>query len=93
MNSMSVMPPGSCLMSNELRGAARKLGQHAAAHVEHVLAQLVAAHVPGQHAAADVLESLADARAAGDAATAEQGLVLPGPGAFLLVALERREAR
>ena len=91
-NSMSTMPPSSCLRSNSV-GGVRMAGVHPPAHLDDVAAELAAIARQAQDRLALRLERRADRCVAGDEARARQRLVLPRPRVLALVAPECRKAR
>ena len=88
---MSAMPPASCLMSKRAGPTAPARGA-SAAHLQHVLAQAVAAHRLAQHRRAHLLEAPAQGRVSADGPGPQQRLMLPGPGLLELILLEGIDA-
>ncbi len=64
---------------------------HLGAHLADLLAQLRQVPLTPQHLGADVLERVAHILAAHQHPSADQGLMLPGPGFILLIALKRSQ--
>ncbi len=92
-NSMSAMPPGSCLRSNCSGAGARQLAAHAVAHVRArpraACSRRTCAPAPR---VAPPRTRAQQRRSAGHGARVQQRLVLPGPGLVALVVGERLDA-
>ena len=73
--------------------AAIQFVAHAYAHVHHILMQRIEVHATANRFRANALELQTDVLTPGNMARAQQCLMLPGPGIFFLVALERFRAR